>query len=1551
VAASDRDAKVSLSYWTTGLSEFQAENVADTFATIFRSLVEGSDLMINQLHTISDRDSKQISSWNQTQPATVDGCIHDIIMNQVTVQPNAAAICAWDASFTYEELDILSTQLAHHLVGLGVGPEVMVPLCFEKSAWAIVAMLGIMKAGGVFVPLDPLHPINRLSEIIQDVDASLLLSSAQHSDLFKSLVDTVFVVGPSISELLKVSGSPCTTVHGNNAAYVIFTSGSTGKPKGTVVEHTAYCSASAAHGKATLMGPSTRVLQFASYVFDACLVEILTALMYGACVCVPDEESRMNDAANFINATEVNWAVLTPSSITTIDPATVPGLEVLVLGGEAMSQRQVLTWASKVKLFNAYGPSECAVIATMNRVKSEHTQALNIGTGVGGLCWIVDSDDHDKLAPIGCVGELLIEGPLLARGYLNNPGKTTAAFIENPVWARNTRHSSRRMYKTGDLVRYNTDGTLEYLGRKDTQVKMNGRRLELGEIEHHLLTDDDVRNAMVMVARNGHSEDKLVAIMALGESATASTGSKMQLIGKASIDTTSMQLSRLRQHLSSQLPAYMVPAVWIAVEDMSLNTSGKLDRSKVARWVEEMDEETYRQIVAEEEEASGPTTAMDRRLRELIQQVLNLPIEQVVLQRSFLGLGGDSITAMQLVSRGRADGIVLRVQDILESRSISQLALVVKASGASSSITAEDELNVAFELSPIQKMYFDMSRQKANHFNQSFFLRLRRHIRPQAVAQAIGALVRQHSMLRSRFVQKTDESQWSQLITKDVAGSYQFRTHEVATREDITAIMLSSQASLNVASGPVFVTDLFNVANDGQLLFMVAHHLVIDLVSWRVILHDLEEILESETLLADKPFPFQAWCKLQAQHAQLHLTPGMVLPFDVTLADYDYWGMTDKTNVYGDTITESFTLDAETTSQLLGSCQDALGTEPVEVFVATLLQAFSHTFKDRSSPTVFSEGHGREPWNAEIDLSGTVGWFTTISPIHVPVIDGSDLVDTIRQTKDIRRKLPGNGWPYFASRFLNVEGIKCFGNHYPMELLFNYLGRYQQLERKDGLLSQEPLIPRESLADVSRDVSRLALFEVTVSVEHGVAQFSVLYNRHMQRRAGVGHWMGAWKQLLHQATARLISMKAERTLSDFPLLSITYAGLEKLSIDRTREIGVSSIEEIEDVYPCSPMQQGLLLSQTRESGAYEVQFMFEVVASQEGSLVEMERLLLAWQLVVDRHAALRTVFIDSVTEEGLFDQVVLKKTTARTSRLQCAGDGTVALAMLIEQEPMRYGKAWPPHEVTVCQTASGKVLLKLEVSHAVMDAASLSILLGDFNLAYEGILPQGPAPLYSEYIKYIQDRPLHHAMEFWKEHLADVKPCHFPLLNNGSNEVSRLQYVAVDLELHTNALYSFCESNGVTVANVVQTVWGLVLRSYTGSDEVCFGYLASGRDTAIGGVEETVGPFINMLVSRMNIAEASSVSQLVKTVQESYIAGLEHQHYSLAQIQHDLGLSGKPLFNTLMSVQKVQAPKFECPAIAFDSVAGHDPTEVSRIYHDTGLISRHANTATSTTSL
>lgn len=491
----DDQITITLKYDCSILTENQATSVAHTFLTVLREIVTDLKRNIEQFTLCSEPDRKQILNWNKAMPEKTDSCVHNLIDDQACMHPDSPAICSWDGNMTYGELSMSSTRLAYHLISLGIGPEVLVPLCFEKSKWAIVAILAILKAGGAFVPLDPSQPIDRLESIIRQANSHVLLCPTQHEYLLSSVTNKVVIVSESTLAQLPVENKILnTSVCPSNASYIIFTSGSSGVPKGCVIEHATYCSSALAHGKAMLMESRSRVLQFASYAFDACLVEILTALIFGATICIPSEHERLNNLVEAMNRMTVNWASLVPSISRLINPESVPYLEIMILVGESASQSDIEKWADRVHSINGYGPTECAVGCVYHEFTKEKLVARCIGRGVGANCWIVNPSEANILSPIGAVGELLIQGPCVDRGYLNDNTKTNKVFLENVAWILNNHTARRqRLYKTGDLVRYYSDGTIKFLRRKDAQVKVRGHRIELGEVEYHLVASKGVK--------------------------------------------------------------------------------------------------------------------------------------------------------------------------------------------------------------------------------------------------------------------------------------------------------------------------------------------------------------------------------------------------------------------------------------------------------------------------------------------------------------------------------------------------------------------------------------------------------------------------------------------------------------------------------------------------------------------------------------------------------------------------------------------------------------------------------------------------------------------------------------------------------------------------------------------------------------------------------------------------------------------------------------------------------------------------------------------------
>lgn len=769
-------------------------------------------------------------------------------------------------------------------------------------------------------------------------------------------------------------------------------------------------------------------------------------------------------------------------------------------------------------------------------------------------------------------------------------------------------------------------------------------------------------------------------------------------------------------------------------------------------------------------------------------------------------------------------------------------------------------------------------------------------------------------------------------------SAYQCLTHRVSSQREATPIIALAQSSLRIELGPVFQADLLEVDNQNRIIIsMVAHHLCVDLVSWRIIVQDLSHLLETGTLVADAPLPFRSWCALQAAHTKA-LDPKTLLPFRETPADLSYWGATGPFT-YGRTKTEEFSLGEDMTKLALADCHVALRSEPVDLFLAAIAQAFARTFKDRTVPTLHIEGHGRDAAvGSLVDSSRTVGWFTTICPLVVPV-EGDDPLDAVKLTKDIRRSVPGHGKPYFAHKYLS--GV-ADTTPFPMELLFNYLGggvvqADQRTGNAESLISQVDLDDDDVPADVGPETIRLALFEISAMVTNNKLRFSFVYDCNLDRVGEIQKWISTCKNTLEETIRGLVHHSVEPTLSDYPLLPVTYDGLRRLTQVDLPRAGLDRadvITQVEDIYPCTPVQEGMLISQLRDSSAYIFHAVYDVRHSNPYQRLDSEKIARAWQKVVDRHAALRTMFIESVRRGGVFDQVVLKKADSGAVLFTSSDKEALGKLSRVTIRKSNTGIKQPqlPHQLAICTTHSGRVLMKLEVNHAAIDGGSLAIILEELAAGYMGCLEAAPGPLYSDYVQHINSLPAKEGIDHWKCHLSGLQSCYFPKLNtatNGNGNTRTLRSVALDFNRFAE-LRKLSEQTHVTLANIMHAAWAFVLRKYTQCDDVCFGYLTAGRDAPVENIGHVVGTLINMLCFRVQFSLSQSLEDVFRTAQDQHLQSVPFQHVSLARVQHELGLAGKPLYNTSISIQNHSGlDEGEVKdTILLEMEEAHDPSEV-----------------------
>ncbi|KAK6226332.1 non-ribosomal peptide synthetase [Colletotrichum tabaci] len=665
----------------------------DSFVEILTTILQNPYRQISDTIGPTTKDLEQLWTWNAELPENMQRCMQDIIAEVASNGPDRPAVESWDGNFTYGDVERLSTRLARHLVHRGVKVGSTVPMCFEKSRWTTVALLAVMKAGAAFALTDPSQPEARLRTIVEQTGATIIVTSQRQSELGRRIAPEGVLVVASDETLNQDTlelAPELPYIPPSSPLYIQFTSGSTGKPKGVMVSHENFTSGAVPRGWAVGYRAHSRCFDFASYAFDVAIDCMLCTLAAGGCLCIPSDEDRMNDLSGAIRNSKCNMAHMTPSVARVLDPDVIPSLEVLGLGGEAVSAGDASTWSKTTSVIIAYGPSECTVGCTINSNVS--STSTNIGKGCGGLTWIVDPDDHERLMPVGAVGELLIEGPVVGLGYLNDKAKTDEVFIEDPAWllagGGPARGRHGRLYKTGDLVRYDPDGTgsIAFVGRKDQQVKLRGQRIELAEVEHHLRGKMPSGVKIVAeVIKPGGSEPTLVAFV---------VEQNPVVNPEAEDDVTifspefSQAIAEIDISLGAEIPRYMVPSAYIPLRKMPSLVSGKIDRKRLRELGGSMSREQVARLRVAPTEKNEPETEMEKALQQVWTKVLGGEAS-IGLHDSFFALGGDSLRAMKLVAAAREEGIALTVASIFNFPTLKDMAQ------NATNVSKEDEAAVA----------------------------------------------------------------------------------------------------------------------------------------------------------------------------------------------------------------------------------------------------------------------------------------------------------------------------------------------------------------------------------------------------------------------------------------------------------------------------------------------------------------------------------------------------------------------------------------------------------------------------------------------------------------------------------------------------------------------------------------------------------------------------------------------------------------------------------------------------------------------------------------
>ncbi len=1463
----------------------EAQRLLARLQAVLTAIVERPETPLGALEVLAPGEREQLLALGHgTAPhgpgglRTLDGMVRAVADSH----PTRPALSHAGTEHDYAALDAAADRVAATLAADGVTPGDVVALLMPRSVDLVVCVLGVQRAGAAYLPVDPSYPAQRIAFMLEDAAPALVLTDGtgpeeDHDDTagprrraLTGILGDVAVgtspAGPRTAATAPVSPGP------HDPAYVIYTSGSTGQPKGVVVTHAGVGAFAQTCAERFFVEPTSRVLQFSSPSFDAFVLELCSAFGSGATLVVPDETPLVGPTLDrVLRGGRVSHALIPPAALATLEHTDLPDLDVLVVGGDATPASLVEAWAPGRRMVNAYGPTEATIVASTGSPMTRGEQTRVIGTPVTGTDLLV-LDHAMRLCPVGTAGELFIGGDGLARGYLGRPDLTAERFVADP-----SGEPGSRLYRTGDLVRWGRDGGLEFLGRSDRQVKLRGFRIELREIESVLLRHPSVRQCVVVVRTDEGGRPTLAAYVVAAE-------------GQAPAHR------ELRRFVSDELPEHMVPATTTVLAALPTTANGsKVDVAALPA-----------PAAAAPVHADRPTGQVGA-LADLFAQVLGL--EQVAADDSFFELGGDSILSIQLVSRARAAGFVISPKQVFELRTPERLANAVatapSAAGVVRPARPEDALGDC-PTTPVMEWLREQGGPAGavDSFHQSLLVQTPVGIDAAWVRSAIATLLERPEALRARLVRAGDS--WSLHVPEHGEDVDDVVTAVSATHlDDADLDTLVAQhaegaaAALAPEAGHMVRAVWFDRGEQRGRLLVLAHHLVVDGVSWRIVCEDLAALHAGASHLPPTGTSWRQWAlDLRAEAVD-----------ESRVAELDHWvSETEPVSRLGarpldpgcDTVAavrhSRTSLGVATTSATLTTVPACVRGDVTDVLLAALTLAVARWREARSVPVddllVDLERHGREPLLAPTDVTRTVGWFTSVQPVRLAAPDagrtGLDLLShTLKSVKEHLRSVPGDGLGHGLLRHLNPHTAPRLAGR-RSEVGFNYLGRFAAQQRDWAAVSGENVLG----GGVDSRMPVPHALEVTAVTRDGddgpVLELALAHPDGMFADGAVAALLDDWVAVLDDfASAVDHDGLGGRTPSDVTLLP----GLTQVDVDALdRALGADS-----ELMPLTPMQQGLLFHADLDTDdVYRVQVAIELEGPLDGT-----RLRDAVEQTVAHHVGLGQGFWRDGPDGPLAFRPA--RTAVPWREIDLTGPAEVGGSGLADLRASEAGApfdlARPPLvRAVLAQTGPRRHVLVVTMHHLLADGWSMPLVVKEVFARY-GEAPVAPAGDLRDYLSWATglDRPAH--LEAWRERLAGVDTATRAADVRLGDDMGVDEHVELLTAESTRLLHETARARGVTVNSMVQSAWALVLAGLSGRTDVVFGATTSGRPAELDGVESTVGLFINTLPVRVRLRAEESLGDLVARVQAEQAAMLDHQYVPLASVQEAAGAG--ELFDTL----------------------------------------------------
>ncbi|MEI5101939.1 amino acid adenylation domain-containing protein [Streptomyces sp. PmtG] len=1454
---------VILDYDPACFEESTARSLSERLLHTLRLLADASDeTRLDAVDVLSAAERERLlrGPGRPELAPVVPEVLPSLVEAAVDRTPEATALAAPGLALSFAEAEARANRLAHRLIAQGVGPGDLVALVLPRSADMVLAQVGVVKAGAAYVPVDPGYPAERVAFMLRDAAPAVTLDVEQVAGM---------LAAEGSREDRPTDVDRVRPLRLDDPAYVIYTSGSTGTPKGVVVTHRGLAGFSAAEAAHYQVTPGDRVLAFATPSFDASVLELCMSLPRGASLVVPAPGPLLGaELAEVLRAERITHTLLPPAALATLPPetpGTLPDLKTFTVGADACGAELVARWAPHHRMVNSYGPTEATVVATWSAPLTADGGAPPIGrrvpdTGVYVL------DGRLRPVPDGVAGELWLSGPALARGYLNRPALTASRFTADPFGPPGSR-----MYRTGDLVRRDTHGELHYLGRTDHQVKVRGFRVELGELEAALAGHPDVAAAAARVSeRDGHR--RLVAYAVPR--------------GTAAPDPAA-----LRDYLARGLPDHLVPAAVVPLERLPLGASGKLDRNALPE-----------PVWSAPADGGGvpPRTDTEKTLAAIWSDVLDVP--DVGAQDNYFALGGDSILGIQIVAAARRAGFALTPRHLFRHQTIAELAAAAEDLPAAGTTAEQGAVVGEAPLTPVQHWLFDTLTGDPAHLTQAVAYHLASDTDETALRAALAAVHDHHDALRLRY--PTDGDGARRQHGTPPGAAVHLETHALpGDGSDVPAGLVDGLcASFDLDSGPLLKAALCRSDDERRpVLVLAAHHLVVDAVSWRLILEDLDTAYGALRAgntpdLGPKTTSFQAWARRLAAHTEAGGFDGELdhwrnVPGDHVLP-------TDLTGANTAASEESVTvgLDSEETRRILQDVPGAYRTRVNDVLLCALGRVLGRwTGRDRVAVTL--EGHGREELFDDVDLSRTVGWFTSVFPVALDVPRDADTGAALKSVKESLRAVPHGGLGHGALRHLHPTA----GAALPAlpRVSFNYLGQ-QDWHAVGGLL-HAPCGDLAGGMDTAAD--RPHLLDVIGRVTDKRLEFTWSYSRDVHRGDTVARLAAEMADELRAIARHCAAPGAGgRTPSDFPL-----APLDQAAVDRL----VGTGHDVVDLYPLTPTQAGMVVHGLDEpaEGLYVEQITFVM-----DGVPDARVLAAAWQHVVDRTPVLRTaVVLDGVPVplQAVRRAVTVPVTELDWSALAPDARDTALERLLAEDKARGIDlNGVPLLRVALIRLTPAEVRVVWTFHHALLDGWSVFHVLGDV-VAAHAALSRGEEPRlperrpFADYAAWLAARDTTRAEEHWTGALGDLTaPTPLPYDRRpaqGAPARSGTWLAEYLEEAETDRVADFARRHRLTLNTVVQGAWSLLLSRWSGERNVCFGTTVSGRPADMPGADTIAGLFITTLPARVSVDGDAPSAAWLRATQAARAEDRRFDHVPLTDLQSVSGLpAGTPLFDSLL---------------------------------------------------